>query len=261
LRAGADTDRPKRDLWTEALKLARRGIPVFPCNPADKRPLTSSGFKDATCDPDQVHLWWTERRDALIGVPAGGKFVVVDLDLQHVEALQWLEDNRCRLLLTRTHSTRSGGKHYLFAPHDAVKCSAGKLGPHVDTRGLGGYIIWWPACGLEVLHARVLAPVPEWILEALNPKPAPIVTRLTSSSAPTSGSIRGALRVLAEAREGERNQALFWASCRMGEAIRAGTITENEALALLTSVGRQRGLLDREILRTARSGIQEGSRG
>jgi hypothetical protein len=39
--------------------------------------------------------------------------------------------------------------------------------------------------------------------------------------------------------------------------MRAGTINEPEALALLTSVGRAVGLLDREILRTARSGFQE----
>ena len=192
-------------------------------------------------------------------MPTGDKFVVVDLDLQHPAALEWLQDNRQRLPLTRTHSTRSGGKHLLFAQNDKVKCSAGKLGRHVDTRGHGGYIVWWPACGFEVLHGGALAPVPDWIVEALNPKPVPIVTRFASTrSSVTSASIRGALRVLAKAREGERNQALFWTACRMGEAIRAGTITENEGLALLTSVGRQTGLLDREILRTARSGINEG---
>jgi hypothetical protein len=192
----------KPSLWTAALGLAQRDIPVFPCSAADKTPLTPRGFKDATTDPDQVHLWWTERPDALIGVPTGDKFVVVDVDLQHDDAYQWLENNRHRLPLTRTHSTRSGGKHFLFAPNDKVKCSASKLGPHVDTRGHGGYIIWWPACGLEVLHGDVLAPVPGWMIEALNPKPVPIVTSSLSTgrSAPTPESIRGALQVLAQAR-------------------------------------------------------------
>lgn len=72
--------------------------------------------------------------------------------------------------------------------------------------------------------------------------------------------VRDALDVLAGAKEGERNAALFWTACRMGEAVRAGTITKNEALGLLTSVGRQVGLLDREILPTARSGLHEGVR-
>ena len=248
------------NLWVESLKLARRGIPVFPCGP-DKRPLTPNGFKDASTDPDLVHEWWAEHPDALIGVPTGEKFVVVDVDLQHEDAQQWLADNRPRLPLTRTHSTRSGGKHYLFAPNDTVKCSAGKLGPHIDTRGASGYVIWWPACGLEVLHGDVLALVPDWIIEKLNPKLVPIPTRVsTTAHRPSVAALRGALRVLAGAREGERNHALFWVSCRMGEAMRAGTITEAEATDLVLSVGRAVGLLDREILRTARSGFQEGIR-
>src|SRR5262249_20372537 len=108
-------------------------------------------------------------------------------------------------------------------------------------------------------HGDVLAPVPEWIIDALRPRPIELRPRTWSPSpAPSSASIRGVLRVLADAREGERNRALFWSACRMGEAVRAGTITESEAIDLLVSVGRQVGLLDREILRTARSGFQEG---
>jgi hypothetical protein len=250
----------KPSLWAEALKLARRGIPVFPCGP-DKRPLTPNGFKDATADPDVVHSWWTAHPDALIGVPTGIKFVVIDVDLEHDDAQQWLADNRDRVPLTRTHRTRSGGTHWLFAPNDKIKCTASKLGPHIDTRGHGGYIIWWPACGLEVLHGGVLAPVPDWIVEALNPKPVRIPTHISMAAHRRStASIRGALRVLAGARAGERNQALFWVSCRMGEAMRAGTVTETEATDLLLSVGRAVGLLDREILRTARGGFQEGNK-
>src|SRR5262249_37270867 len=162
-----------------------------------------------------------------------------------------------RVPLTRTHRTRSGGIHWLFAPNDKVKCTTSKLGPHVDTRGHGGYIIWGPACGGEVLHAGVLAPGPDWIPGAPYPKVVPITTRISMTAyRPSTASIRGALRVLAGAREGERNQALFWASCRLCAAVRARMITEGEALALLLSVGRQVGLLDREILRTARSGFQ-----
>lgn len=246
--------------WTEALKLARKGIPVFPCGP-DKKPLTLNGFKGASTDPDIVHEYWVRCPDALIGVPTGLRFVVVDIDPKHPEALQWLDGNRYRLPITRTHTTRSGGKHFLFAPNDKVKCSAGKLCRGVDTRGHGGYVIWWPAHGFEVLHRDVLAPVPAWVVDALNPAPKPITISRTCVNAPTSASLRGALRVLAGAKEGERNHALFWTACRMGEAVRAGAINEQQALDLLTSVGRSVGLLGREIAVTSRSGIQKGLRG
>jgi len=194
--------------------------------------------------------------DALIGVPTGPHFVVVDLDLQHEDAQRWLDKYRNVIPLTRTHTTRSGGKHLLFAPNDKVKCTAGKICKGLDTRGHGGYIIWWPACGLEVLHGSVLAPVPGWIIAALNPEPKPIIAPRTCVSAPSSTSLRGALGVLARAKEGERNHALFWTACRMGEAIAAGTISEQQGLEMLIATGRQVGLSDHEIRATARSGFR-----
>ena len=135
------------------------------------RPFTAHGFKNASTDPDVIRRWWTRWPDALIGVPTGIKFCVVDVDLQHPEAQEWY--GRANLPVTRTHITRSGGRHLLFRPHDEFRCSAGKIWKHVDTRGLGGYIIWWPAEELEVLHAGIVAEVPGWIIAKLNPPPPP----------------------------------------------------------------------------------------
>ena len=78
---------------TEALKLAGRDVAVFPCG-ADKRPLTKNGFKDASVDPAQVKEWWRRHPDALVAVPAGEKFVVIDCDLEHREALGWYFEPR-----------------------------------------------------------------------------------------------------------------------------------------------------------------------
>jgi hypothetical protein len=130
-------------LWPEALKLARRGISVFPCN-QDKAPLTPHGFKDASRDPDIIGRWWQRWPDALVGVPTGDEFVVLDIDQEHEEARRWLDANFRALPATRTHQTRSGGLHLLFAPHPKFTCSAGKIARGIDTRGAGGYIIWWP---------------------------------------------------------------------------------------------------------------------
>ena len=103
-------------MWTEALELARNGVSVFPCinrpgDPSDKAPLTPHGFKDATCDPDIVHRWWTRWRNALVGVPAGVRFVAIDLDLRHEDAQRWYD-----LPLTRTHVTSRSGRRLLFKP-------------------------------------------------------------------------------------------------------------------------------------------------
>ena len=38
----------------QALAYARRGWPVFPCQPGQKIPATRHGYKDATTDPEQI---------------------------------------------------------------------------------------------------------------------------------------------------------------------------------------------------------------
>ena len=49
-------------MFEAALQYARSGIPVFPCNPLDKKPLTPNGFYDATTDEAQITAWWTQCR-------------------------------------------------------------------------------------------------------------------------------------------------------------------------------------------------------
>src|SRR5215470_19879266 len=74
--------RPPNEL-DAALDYARQGIPVFPTNPLDKKPLTSSGFRDATTDEAQIRAWWAKWPNAMLAAPTGAAsgMWVVDLDL------------------------------------------------------------------------------------------------------------------------------------------------------------------------------------
>jgi bifunctional DNA primase/polymerase-like protein len=237
---------------SQALKLADRGLAVFPCGP-DKRPLTKRGFKDASTDPAQLKEWWHEHPNALIGVPTGAKFVVIDSDLQHPEAQGWYFDNAVRLI-TRKHSTKSGGRHLLFKPDDRVGCSAGKIHPHIDTRGKGGYVIWWPAEGLEVLHANVLAEVPELIVERLHKESeaiprAPIRLRRDNDLLPL-------VRVILNARQGERNTATFWAACRLAEHVHIGQLSDGDMVSIIVEAAGRNGLPVIEAKRIAKSALR-----
>jgi hypothetical protein len=248
----------------QALTLAQRGVPVFPCDD-DKRPVVTKGFKAASTDADVIRTWWQRWPDALIGAPTGIRFVVIDLDLQHEEAQQWLDTNAHLLPPTRTHGTRSSGLHLLFRPHPEVACSVGKLHPHVDTRGAGGYIIWWPSEGLEVLHGGLLAEVPGWVLDALRPKVAPAAKLPPTSKSgcrfdASGGWWRGLVRVVAAAPEGQRNQALFWASCRAGEAVRAGKSSRDWIADVLVEAAARAGLAAPEAQRTVDNGLAREGR-
>jgi putative DNA primase/helicase len=233
-----------------ALRLAERGITVFPCKP-DKRPYTGSGFKNASAEANVITKWWQKWPDALIGVPTGIKFVALDLDLQHVEAQEWYA--RANLPPTRTHVTRSGGRHLLFQPREDFKCSAGKIWPHVDTRGLGGYIIWWPAHDGEVLHGELMAEAPQWVMAKLKPLAprvrAPLRLRFDADLNPL-------LRVILRAKEGERNNATFWAACRLAEHVYSGQLNDGDMIALVIGAATRNGLPVTEARQIANSALR-----
>jgi hypothetical protein len=253
----------------KVLRLAGK-VPVFACNPLNKRPLIpkeegGNGHLDATQDIHTIRAWWTRWPDALIGVPTGPKLVVVDVDLtKHPEAAEWY--GRANLPTTRTHITQSGGRHVLFKPNDVVKCTTSKVWRGVDTRGLGGYVIWWPAEGLDVLHPDKLADVPGWVLEKLRPPVPPVMTTREMASlqvarkhihGDVNNQVAGLVRVLINAREGERNRLTFWASCRLAEMVRAGELARDKAISIAIEAASRAGLPRAEAQRTALSAMRE----
>lgn len=245
-----------------ALKLACHGVPVFPCR-ADKVPLVKlgPGFKDATTNPDLIKEWWSKWPDALVSVRTGIKFVVLDIDCsKHVEAAEW--HGKANLPLTRTHITRSGGRHLLFQPDDRFRSTTSRICCGVDTKGINGCAIWWPACGFDVLHGGVLAPVPEWIIKALEPPPCaqiiPFSGRsvLLPSSEAANRKIDGIIYAIARASEGERNRLCFWGARRFAEMVLQSIISRDDAIELVVEAASRAGLPRHEARSTARSAFR-----
>jgi hypothetical protein len=160
----------------KALEHAVHGWPVFPCVPCGKEPLTWHGHLDATTDRSRITAWWNRWPGANIGVPTGGRSGVLALDVDPdkggEESLTLLEDSHGALPETRTHSTGSGGRHYLFKYPEGsgIRNSTSKLAEGLDVRAEGGYIIVPPSHttqAYEVLDALPLATPPEWLTEIL----------------------------------------------------------------------------------------------
>ena len=156
---------PNRRMLDIALHLLSLGFAVFPvytsrngvcacgnanCGSIGKHPMTEHGHNDATTDREQVIEWWTQWPDANIGIatgPASGIFVV-DLDVKDgvngLETLRRLEEENGPLPPTLMVRTGSGGRHVIFrlpSNGTAIRNSQGRVGPGIDVRGDGGYIV------------------------------------------------------------------------------------------------------------------------
>jgi hypothetical protein len=154
---------PPNQLLDAALEYARAGWAVFPvhsprsggcschqpCTKIGKHPRTKRGLNDATTDPAVIRRWWERWPDANVAIRTGAvsKLAVLDVDPRHggVDSLRALDP----LPETAVSETGGGGYHIAFAhPGGHVKTTANALGPGLDIRADGGYIVAPPS-----LHA------------------------------------------------------------------------------------------------------------
>jgi hypothetical protein len=222
----------------------------------DKRPACPRGFYDAVTGAGAIEDLWRLYPGELVGIRAGTVFDCLDIDAKYSAADAWWGKHQHDVPLTRTHRTRSGGLHLLFSANAAMPCTAGRLAPGVDTRGAGGYIIWWPAAGYPVLRDLPLAPWPEWLLTELAPKPQPRSRSVVP--VPDSRLLAKLVQMVAAAREGERNCLTFWCACRAGEMVADGKLCATTAIAVIAEAATRAGLPRGEAERTARSGVVTG---
>jgi putative DNA primase/helicase len=171
---------------SRALALAEiHGIPVFPCDrtpiekdglwTANKAPLCGAGgFHQATCDAEQIQKWWTQFPDALIGVPTGALSGLFVVDIDPV-GVPYYSGNPDYFGCGRVQKTNRGF-HLIYQHPGDLGTTAKKWHPQkdhkgdtgLDTRGDGGYIIWWEAEGLACTGSMEdIGPVPEIMLASL----------------------------------------------------------------------------------------------
>jgi hypothetical protein len=116
--------------------------------------MVSGGFKKATTDLDAIRFWWTRWPKSNIGMPTGAWSGVVVLDVDPdkggFETFQALIRRYGVLPSTRVVHTGGGGLHFYFVhPGIYTRNSAGKLGPGLDIRGDGGYVLLPPSVHAE----------------------------------------------------------------------------------------------------------------
>jgi putative DNA primase/helicase len=154
------------------------------CRQPAKHPfgrLVRKGMKEASKDATTDECWFANTR-LNIGIATGAAsgIIVLDIDLRHDghETLAVLESEHGALPATWRFLSGGGGEHIVLRhPGARIPNSAGRLGPGIDLRGDGGYIVAPPSvhiCGrhyaISVDHHPddvALADAPHWLLRLI----------------------------------------------------------------------------------------------
>jgi Bifunctional DNA primase/polymerase, N-terminal len=291
-----------------ATALAGRGFAVFPLRPDAKTPAVAKDWEHAaSTDPVRLAALFRERRANLAIACGPSRLIVVDLDVakaahgsehgpeqlsqspsqpQHgADVLRVLAGGR-KIPRTLTVATPTGGQHLYFRMPEGVtlRNTAGRLGPLIDTRGAGGYVVA-PGSVINGLAYRIVvdAPVaelPTWIADKLAAPDHPAgpgaqaanqVSRQAAESgaapvqrpdrlsvAYTAAALRNEVERVHTAAPGTRNDTLNRAAYSLGRLVGAGLLDREEVSTQLQQAAHSAGLPSREVAATTQSGLSAG---
>ena len=251
--AGCELTTPS--LLQAALGYADRGWPVLPlygvrdegcscgatdCTAAGKHPAIASGTDHtaASTDHEVIAGWFRNQPDRNVGLVTGARsdLIVIDVDVpgpnggaNGLATLAELDQRHGALPKTRTHLSGGGGHHLLFRHPGGgrIPSRAGSLGPGVDVKADGGYVVAPPSSHAsgntyKLTHDRELAKLPAAWLTLLRGRP----------SEPAAAAAHAATPI----PEGTRNVTLT----RLAGSIRRAGFSEQAIAAALLETNQER---------------------
>ncbi|KMO96982.1 bifunctional DNA primase/polymerase [Streptomyces roseus] len=289
---------PQPSLLAAALTAAAHGWPVFPLRPKDKRPalhreqqcpLTgpcSGGHvkweQRATTDRAAIVRCWTHK-PYNVGIATGpAGLVVVDLDQPKANSRSDAPDGaatfkalceRAGQAAPATYRVRtpSGGQHLYFTAPAGLRLgnTAGRLGPLIDTRAHGGYVVapgsTTPAGTYEVIDPAPMAELPTWIPDLLDP-PKPTAPVLPLRLPAVSGSLAANTALEREcdavraAPPKQANNTLNRSAFKVGRFVAWGDLPRHQVEEAFQAAGEGRGLTAAECRATIRSALDSSAR-
>ncbi len=187
------------DFKTAAIPLIDLGFKVFPLRPGTKEAFTPNGVYDATDEHEQIEIWNRECPTANVALGCGpdSGVMVLDVDKQHggEETLRALVKFNVELPKAPMQQTPQGGFHLLLNHDPRIGNSVGSathgLGPGLDIKSKGGYVVLAPSYWNGLKRGKVILPgggsykwvraprgnalpkMPDWMAAKLIPKPLP----------------------------------------------------------------------------------------
>ena len=295
---------------------------MFPLRPGLKGPAIRDWEHEATTDLERIRSLWAVRlrRDEShvpepcnVGIACGPSgLAVLDLDLAKPgqdHRTRWPERWRDRDVSsgaevlavlaeqvgqsvpeTYVVATPSGGRHLYFTAPDQlpIRNSTSRLGPMIDVRGSGGYVV---AAGSR-LHpppdgdgpAEIVEPAyrlvkdvppaepPSWLIDAIAgsrqrndqgaARPSAGTTRGKSQNSTGArygaAALRGESNRVRSAPVGQRNHTLNSAAYSLGQLVAAGALERAGAVQALSDAAVDAGLNAAETASTIESGLSAG---
>jgi len=153
------------NLADEALWISREGFPVFPVERHSKKPLVRwQPYQQRLQTEQEVKNWWERWPEANIGMATGSLSRLVVLDCDSPDALEIFITSFPEARDTAQAQT-GRGRHFYFAWEPGIRTASAILGPGIDLRGEGGFIILPPS-----VHSN--GKIYEWLNDS-DPLPLP----------------------------------------------------------------------------------------
>lgn len=272
-------------LARSALWYARHGWRVFPCLERKKLPALKAWQNCATTDLRQVETWWRLRPESNIGLATGpdSNLYVVDVDRHGDDGEATLSKTVRRLgelPVTVEQRTGSGGRQLFFrypGTHNCHNTTGARrgLGPGLDTRGKGGFVVVPPSmhpCGEPYRWHAERGPHQTMPADL----PAPWVERLERRETVTIAVPMPKLRVwpeigrqvveqraqrVARAGKGQRNDELYRAAFYLAKLAGSGLCAWPDAREALVWAAHACGLDRLEAQRTIDSALRGAGTG
>ena len=237
-----------------ALRYARRGWPVFPCQPGSKTPATTHGYIDATTDSRQITAWFARQPGRNIAIATGTPGPdVLDIDqhgpagsgypaLNRLARAGLLDGAAC---LVRTPGS---GLHFYFT--GSAQRNGHLPASHLDFLACGGYVLAPPSCINGRPYQLIRTSPGTRGLEWATVRDLLAVGHPSRPRQPARADRTDIGRLadwVARQATGNRNAGLFWAANRALEVDPAADLSP------LADAARTAGLDDRAITATLNS--------